>query len=343
MLPASNRGAGMNMGFPDVCLTPAPPAPPIPVPYPNIAMNAQAVGFAPTVMVSMMNALNIGTRIAMSSGDEAGVAHPTIKGGSGYVMGNPIVSINKLPAINLTCPTNSNNMNDAVGAVLVPSAVNVTYAFAGADGELEALGDRITSGDPGRPAVEHTLLEEGVGYLAVRLVTRDLAARVSAARRALGAEGARGLLLDLRGNPGGDVAAALATASLFVPAGTPLARWMEPDGDERTERARGSGDTHTPLVVLVDEHTASSAELLASCWQCSGRALLVGGSTFGKGVATTARGELAAELRLPNGAPWHGVGLRPDLPVAAGLQPDGTDPRLQAALLLLRALLERAR
>jgi carboxyl-terminal processing protease len=258
-------------------------------------------------------------------------------------MGNPIVSINKLPAINLTCPTNSNNMNDAVGAVLVPSAVNVTYAFAGAEGELEALGTRITSGDPGRPAVEHTLLEEGVGYLAVRLVTRDLAARVSAARRALVAAGARGFLLDLRGNPGGDVAAAFATASLFVASGTPLARWIEPDGDERTESSRGVGDTHTPLVVLVDEFTASSAELLAGSLQVSERALLVGGATFGKGFATTPGGHLAAELRLPSGVRLQGAGLVPDLPVPEGILADGTDPRLQAALLLLRALLERAR
>ncbi len=62
MLPASNKGAGMNIGFPDVCLTPAAPAP-VPVPYPNMAMNAMAAPFAATVKVSMMNALNMGSQI----------------------------------------------------------------------------------------------------------------------------------------------------------------------------------------------------------------------------------------------------------------------------------------
>ena len=92
MLPASNRGAGQNIGFPDVCLTPAPPAPPVPVPYPNIGMNAQALGFSPIVKVSMVNALNMGSTISMTSGDEAGAAHPTIKGQGKWTMGNPIVS-----------------------------------------------------------------------------------------------------------------------------------------------------------------------------------------------------------------------------------------------------------
>ncbi|HVY44443.1 MAG TPA: PAAR-like domain-containing protein, partial [Minicystis sp.] len=60
MLPASNRGAGMNIGFPDVCLTPSGPAV-VPVPYPNIAMNAMAASFSPNVLLTMMPALNVGS------------------------------------------------------------------------------------------------------------------------------------------------------------------------------------------------------------------------------------------------------------------------------------------
>src|SRR5262245_907327 len=138
MLPASNRGAGMNMGFPDVCNTPVGPAT-APLPYPNIAMNAQAVPFSPIVKVSMMPALNMGSQIPMTIGDEAGVAHPTIKGPGRYTVGNPIVSIDGMPAINLGCPTTGNNMNNGLGAVLVPSAVNVFYCLAldDLDGALE--------------------------------------------------------------------------------------------------------------------------------------------------------------------------------------------------------------
>ena len=88
MLPASNRGAGMSMGFPDVCNTPAGPVT-VPVPYPNIAMNAMAAPFSPNVLLTMMPALNTGSIIPMTSGDEPGVAHPTIKGPCRYTMITP--------------------------------------------------------------------------------------------------------------------------------------------------------------------------------------------------------------------------------------------------------------
>src|SRR5512133_1815765 len=129
MFPGSNRGAGGNMGFPDVCLTPAAPAP-VPMPYPNIAMNAQASGFSPTVKFTMMNALNLGTRISMTSGDDSGSAHPSFKQAGAYTMGNPTVFVNMMPAIHLLCPTTGNNMNNPLGAVLMPSATNVFLTHA---------------------------------------------------------------------------------------------------------------------------------------------------------------------------------------------------------------------
>ena len=65
MMPASNKGVGMSLGFPDVCTTPAAPSP-VPIPYPNMAMNAMAVPFAPNVMISMMPGLNMSSRIPMT-------------------------------------------------------------------------------------------------------------------------------------------------------------------------------------------------------------------------------------------------------------------------------------
>ncbi len=63
MLPASNSGVGMNMGFPDVCVTPVGPVP-TPIPYPNMAMNATAVPFAPNVLISFVPGLNMGAEDA---------------------------------------------------------------------------------------------------------------------------------------------------------------------------------------------------------------------------------------------------------------------------------------
>jgi carboxyl-terminal processing protease len=140
MLPASNRGAGQNLAFPDVCNTPVGPAT-VPIPYPNIAMNAQATAFSMVVKVSMMNALNMSSVIPMTNGDQAGVAHPTVMGAARYTMGNPIVFVDKQPAICLLCPTTGNNMNAPLGAVLVPSAVNVFYTFAADSAEATWLTD----------------------------------------------------------------------------------------------------------------------------------------------------------------------------------------------------------
>ncbi|MBI4952521.1 MAG: DUF4150 domain-containing protein [Myxococcales bacterium] len=398
----------MNLGFPDVCNTIVGPAT-APIPYPNIAMNAQASGFSPTVSVSGMNALNQATQIPMTSGDEAGTAHPTIKGGSSYTLGNPIVFIDGMPAINLACPTTGNNMNNAAGAVLVPSITTVTYCDAsraapalGEDAALSAhglvlvwppegergeptvahvrrgsrgfragvvAGDRLLAVDgraattlwpdellrcldgardralgltvargasgvarelacvPGssdRRAVAVELLGDAVGCVALRAVSAEAPALVHAALEELRARGARALVLDLRGNPGGELDALLGIAGELLPPGTAVLRLRDADGDEVVRRARGRGSCDLPLAVLVDRGTASAAELLAGSLQAARRALLVGETTHGKGLAFATEVErrtwvathaARAELRLPDGRTVHGVGVRPDLEV----------------------------
>jgi len=155
MMPASNKGVGMNLGFPDVCLTPAAPAP-VPIPYPNMGMNAMAVPFAPNVMISMMPGLNMSSRIPMTMGDEGGVSHPLFKQMGGYTMGNPMIYINSLPAINLLLPTTGNNYNNPLGAATVPSIVNVFFT--------SVAGTALPSGAPGTDrftrAVDRAAIEQ---------------------------------------------------------------------------------------------------------------------------------------------------------------------------------------
>jgi len=350
MLPASNRGVGMNMGFPDVCNTPVGPAT-VPIPYPNIGLNAQAVPFSPVVKVSGMNALNMASKIPLTSGDEAGVAHPTIKGPGSYVMGNPIVHIDRMAAINLTCPTTGNNMNDALGAVLVPSAVNVFYCWAapGTSGallgrpmdaaELEAHPRSLAAAAVLRGAV----LPGALGHLAIGAFTADLSARIHREIRRLEARGARALILDLRGCPGGEMEAAIRLADDFLPRGAVIARTTEADGDEIVHAARQGDPCDLPLVVLVDSGTASAAELFAGSLQASARAVLVGETTYGKGLAQrvipTPDGVVYATVSgflLPDGRPVAGAGVTPDLEVS------GPDAQLDAAQALLLEMLAMA-
>ncbi len=74
MFPIATTAGGMSQGTPDVCKVPAPPAPPVPTPFPNMAQNATAQGTSVTVKVMNMPCLTKNSQIPMSSGDEAGVA-----------------------------------------------------------------------------------------------------------------------------------------------------------------------------------------------------------------------------------------------------------------------------
>jgi hypothetical protein len=126
---AKTSAGGMCAGFPDVCLTPAPPAPaPIPVPYPNVALNMTNVGFVPNVLMTCAPAHNLGTIAPMTNGDNAGlatgVASGTVMGPQRTVTGAFTVLVGGLPLARLTSITIHNSTN-APGAKVLPSVTNV--------------------------------------------------------------------------------------------------------------------------------------------------------------------------------------------------------------------------
>jgi carboxyl-terminal processing protease len=138
-----------------------------------------------------------------------------------------------------------------------------------------------------------------------------------------------GVLLDLRGCPGGLLDEAVETASAFLDAG-PVVRYTRRDGHNARLDAVGAGDVSLPLVVLVDGGTASAAEVVAAALQERGRAVVVGSRTFGKGsVQEPHRLSDGSALQLtvarwstPQGRSLEGGGLLPDLEVAAGSDPE---------------------
>ncbi|MFI0822429.1 S41 family peptidase [Streptomyces sp. NPDC021098] len=130
-----------------------------------------------------------------------------------------------------------------------------------------------------------------------------------------------GILLDLRGNSGGLVTEAVTTASSFLDGG--LVATYDVRGEQRVLDAGSGGDTHSPLVVLVDGGTMSAAELLTGALQDRGRAIVVGSRTFGKGsvqMPSKLSDGSVAELtvghyRTPAGRIVDGAGITPDLTV----------------------------
>ncbi|MFG2295274.1 S41 family peptidase [Streptomyces sp. NPDC048603] len=160
-------------------------------------------------------------------------------------------------------------------------------------------------------------LTGGITVIKVSAFTRGSGERVREAVASTPPGG--GILLDLRGNPGGLVAEAVRAASVFLDGG--LVATYDVRGSQRALYADRGGDTVRPLVALVDGGTMSAAELLAGALQDRGRAVTVGSRTFGKGsvqMPTELPDGSVAELtvgtyRTPGGRCVDGRGITPDL------------------------------
>jgi carboxyl-terminal processing protease len=136
------------------------------------------------------------------------------------------------------------------------------------------------------PSVERAFfLAAGIGYIKVTSFDEKTAADLKTAIEKLGGDRLAGLVLDLRGNPGGMVTAALETASLFLPPGT---RIVTVRGRHVPEKSEAVPSIATPygfkLAVLVNEKTASASEIVSGALQDHDRATIIGVPTFGKGL-----------------------------------------------------------
>lgn len=129
------------------------------------------------------------------------------------------------------------------------------------------------------PTVGHLMLPGGVGYIRIPSCIAGTHAAVKAGVKALAAAGAKSLLLDVRGNPGGDVNETVKIADLFLPADKLVAYTLGRNRDvaSRAEfKTVTPAETDLPVVLLVDRGTSDAAEVLAGALQAHERAVLVG-------------------------------------------------------------------
>ncbi|WP_405017662.1 S41 family peptidase [Kitasatospora sp. NBC_00070] len=235
---------------------------------------------------------------------------------AGIVVGERLLRIDGAPADRLP-------VTEVVAGLRGAAGSTVALALRGTGGEERELTLRRAELVARDVTVDHPA--PGVVRIAVHGFTAGVAGQVKAAAR-----GASGVLLDLRGNSGGLVDEAAATAALFLDGG-PVGSYLE-HGERRELTAGPGGDTATPLVVLVDGGTMSAAELLAGALQDRSRAVLVGSRTFGKGtVQQPSRLADGAVLELtvgryftPAGRSPDGTGLTPDVPRPPGATPADT-------------------
>lgn len=133
MFPAATKAGGNGFAFPDTCKVPAPPAPPVPTPFPNTAMLNQANGATCSMKVKILNqpVVTKATQIPLTSGDEAGVAGGVVSGQNlgpaAFKMGVTKVKVEGNDIINQmkTMAQNGTNANAPAGTLLSPSQTKV--------------------------------------------------------------------------------------------------------------------------------------------------------------------------------------------------------------------------
>jgi carboxyl-terminal processing protease len=175
-------------------------------------------------------------------------------------------------------------------------------------------------------AVDHQLntTPDGgkVGYIRLKQFSATATKDMRLAVQDLEAKDVQGYVLDLRSNPGGLLAASVEIAREWLNEGT-IVSTKTRDGIQDIKRATGRALTDKPLVILVNEGSASASEILSGALQDNHRALLVGQKTFGKGLVQSVRGlsdgsgmtVTIAKYLTPSGRDIHKHGIDPDVSV----------------------------
>ena len=159
-----------------------------------------------------------------------------------------------------------------------------------------------------------------VGYIRLRQFNATATKDMRLAVKDLEEKGAQGYVLDLRSNPGGLLMASVEIARQWLNEGT-IVSTKTRDGIQDVKRANGRALTAKPLVVLVNEGSASASEILSGALQDNQRAVLVGQKTFGKGLVQSVRGlsdgsgmtVTIAKYLTPSGRDIHKHGIDPDV------------------------------
>lgn len=170
-----------------------------------------------------------------------------------------------------------------------------------------------------------SMMEPGIGYIRIAQFGIQTYDEFVEAIRGLEEEGLRGLVLDLRNNPGGVLSAAVNIAGEYFAKGEVVVytKGKDPSQDKEYVANTPRRDNSYPIVVLINQGSASASEIVAGAWQDVGRAKLVGTKTFGKGsVQTIFQYRTGDAMRLttamfftPGGRVIHKHGIQPDVVV----------------------------
>jgi len=230
-------------------------------------------------------------------------------------------------------------------------AVDMMRGKAGTDvtltigrGDEESFDVKITREDIEVPYVEKEMKTEKIGYISLAQFIENVGTKVETAAADLKEQGAKGIILDLRNNPGGLLDEAVNVASVFLDEGV-VVSVRQKDKTERILKVNQDIKSHPdiPLIILTNKGSASASEIVAGAVKDYDRGELIGTTTFGKGVVQSviplkngsAVSLTTARYYTPDGNYIHGKGIVPDIKVELDMkaaQEDGSDNQLQKAI-----------
>ncbi len=232
-------------------------------------------------------------------------------------------------------------LDEVVSHIRGDEGSEVTLTLVRDGEEIEVV---LTRGKVDTPTVESEMRDDGIGYLQITEFDDVTVGQFAENFEQLKEQGMKGLIIDLRGNPGGSVTSVCAVAEHLLPEG--LIFYMEDKDGNRTEYTCEGADFDLPLVVLVNEYSASAAEILSGAIKDSGIGKLVGKKTFGKGIVQdviSLQDGSAIKLTIANyytrgGHDIHLKGIEPDVEVeldADAYLEDKTDTQLDKAVEMI--------
>ena len=179
------------------------------------------------------------------------------------------------------------SLDQVSGALLGTPGTKVTARFD-RPGVDQPLTIHFTRAEIKVPAVPYAISFDDVGYIPLQTFNEFASEEVEKALQKFQQQGARGVVLDLRGNPGGIFDQAVYVSDLFLRDGQQITAVRGRSVDEQSFAARGQPVAPTiPVVVLTDGYSASASEIVAGALQDHDRALILGTTSFGKGLVQT--------------------------------------------------------
>jgi carboxyl-terminal processing protease len=201
--------------------------------------------------------------------------------GAGIREGDIIVGIDTISVRGWTSRRVADSLTGVPG-----TKVNVTFARPGLQEPIKATFTRALIRVPAVPYA--ITFEGGIGYIPLQGFNETSTNELATAVASLQAGGAKGLVIDLRSNPGGFLDQSLSITNLFLKEGQEIASVRGRNVEPQTYYARERPIAPTiPLVILTDQYSASASEIVAGALQDHDRAVIVGSTSFGKGLVQT--------------------------------------------------------